>query len=68
MDKETLQIIEEIATKAATKAATTAVEKISEIYREDFRLIGERMDRGFEYINRRFDRLLKDWTQNSCFV
>jgi chromosome segregation ATPase len=49
MDKETLQIIDE--------AANSAVAKMREFHLDDLKMLGERMNIGFESIDRRFDRV-----------
>ena len=49
MDKGTLQIIDE--------AANNAVAKMREFHLDDLKVLGERMDIGFESIDRRFDAL-----------
>ena len=51
MDSETLNTITEVA----QKAADTAVAKMREFHLDDLRVLGERMDIGFESVNRRID-------------
>ncbi len=55
MDKETLQIIDEIVTRAVDAAVNKVVAKMRMLYDEDLRLFCERIDRGFETVHRRFD-------------
>ena len=57
MDKEVINFIEETAQKAADSAATTAVAKMREFHLDDLKVLGERMDAGFESIDRRFVEL-----------
>ncbi len=57
MDKDTLTLIEETAQKAADRAVTTAVAKMRELHLEDLKVLGERMDAGFESVDRRFVEL-----------
>ena len=51
MDKEILNTITEVA----QKAAETAVAKMREFHLDDLKVLGERMDIGFESVNRRID-------------
>jgi predicted nucleic acid-binding Zn-ribbon protein len=55
MDTETLHEINQIVTKAVTSAATTAVAQMREFHLDDMKVLGERMDMGFESVDRRFD-------------
>ena len=57
MDKEVFNFIEETAQKAADSAATTAVAKMREFHLDDLKVLGERMDAGFESVDRRFVEL-----------
>ncbi len=51
MDKETEMLLDTIAQKAATDAVT----KLREFHENDLKVLGERMDIGFESIDQRFD-------------
>ena len=57
MDKEVINFIEETAQKAADRAATNAVAKMREFHLDDLKVLGERMDAGFESVDRRFVEL-----------
>lgn len=59
MDKEVKKIIDE----AAQKAATEAVAKVREFHQDDLKVLGERMDMGFESVDRRFDEVDKRFDQ-----
>ena len=55
MDKETQNYINEVAEKAADTAVQNAVAKMREFHLDDMKVLGERMDIGFESVNRRID-------------
>ena len=53
MDKVTQTYVDD----AASRAATEAVAKMREFHLDDLKVFGERMDIGFESVNRRIDTL-----------
>jgi len=53
MDIETQKVIDEVA----QKAAADAVAKMREFHQDDLKVLGERMDIGFESVNRKIDTL-----------
>ena len=55
MDKETLAILDDIVVRAADTAVSNAVAKMREFHLDDLKVLGERMDIGFESVNRRID-------------
>lgn len=55
MNKEDLLEITKIVTKATDDAASNAVAKLHEFHIDEMKVLGERMDIGFESVNRRID-------------
>jgi len=53
MDKETEVLLDAIA----KKAATDAVAKLREFHQDDLKVLGERMDIGFESVDKRFNEV-----------
>ena len=54
MNKEDLLEIKKIATEASDEAAKKAVAQMREFHLDDIKVLGERMDMGFESVDRRF--------------
>jgi chromosome segregation ATPase len=51
------KVIEEIVKKASHEVAAETVAKMREFHQEDLKVLGERMDMGFERLDRRMDGL-----------